>query len=77
MADSSILVFNLVFAGTLGIGFLMFLGQLAASMVLLAIAAGAELPVVCLGTLIPPCTDVGTSSPATPGPSFLAGVASR
>jgi fatty acid desaturase len=52
MDDSSILIFNLVFAGTLGIGFLMFLGQLAAFIVLLAITATVEFLVITLGALI-------------------------
>ncbi|MBT2551426.1 hypothetical protein [Arthrobacter sp. ISL-65] len=52
MHDSSILVFNLVFAGTLGIGLLMLLGQLAAFIVLLATAATVEFLVVTLGALV-------------------------
>jgi hypothetical protein len=52
MDDSSILVFNLVYAGTLGIGLLMFLGQLAAFVVLLAFAAMIELLVVAAGALL-------------------------
>jgi fatty acid desaturase len=53
MDDSSTLVFNLFFAGTLGIGFLMFLVQLAAFIVLLAVAATVEFLVVTLGALVP------------------------
>jgi hypothetical protein len=52
MHDSSILVFNLVYAGTLGIGLLMFFGQLAAFIVLLAITAMIELLVVIVGALV-------------------------
>jgi hypothetical protein len=52
MHDSSILVLNLVFAGTLGIGLLMFLGQLAAFISLLAITATVEYLVVTLGKLV-------------------------
>lgn len=43
MHDSSALVFNLVYAGTLGIGLLMFLGHLSAFIVLLASAGIAKL----------------------------------
>lgn len=52
MHDASILVFNLVYAGTLGIGLLMFIGQLAAFIVLLAIAATVEFLVVTLGGIV-------------------------
>ena len=51
MHDSSILVFNLVYAGTLGIGLLMFLGQLGAFIVLLASAATAKVLAVALAAL--------------------------
>lgn len=52
MHDSSILVFNLVYAGTLGIGLLMFLGHLAAFIVLLASAAIAKLLTNVLRALV-------------------------
>lgn len=43
MHDPTVLVVNLVYASTLGIGFLMFLGHVAAFIVLLASAATAKL----------------------------------
>ncbi|MEN8584793.1 hypothetical protein ABFP37_19050 [Burkholderia sp. RS01] len=43
MPDSSTLVFTLTYAGTLGVAFLMFLGQFAAFTALLTIAAIAKL----------------------------------
>jgi hypothetical protein len=52
MPDSPTMVFNLVYAGTLGIGFLMFLGHLGAFMVLLASAAIAKLLTNVLRALI-------------------------
>jgi hypothetical protein len=52
MHDSSVLVFNLVYAGTLGIGLLMFLGHLAAFIVLLACAATAKLLTNALRALV-------------------------
>jgi hypothetical protein len=52
MHDPSILILNLVYAGTLGIGLLMFLGQLAAFIILLAIAATVDLLVVALGARV-------------------------
>ena len=52
MHDSPILVVNLVYAGTLGIGLLLFLGQLAAFIVLLATAATVKLLISALRTLI-------------------------
>ncbi|MDP9890082.1 hypothetical protein J2S98_003999 [Arthrobacter oryzae] len=52
MHDSPILVVNLVYAGTLGIGLLLFLGQLAAFIVLLISAATAKLLTNAIRTLI-------------------------
>jgi hypothetical protein len=52
MHDSPILVVNLVYAGTLGIGLLLFLGQLAAFIVLLITAATAKLLTNVLRKLI-------------------------
>jgi hypothetical protein len=52
MHDSSTLVFNLVYAGTLGVGFLMFLCHLGAFIVLLASAATAKLLMNALRALI-------------------------
>jgi hypothetical protein len=52
MSDSPMLVFNLVYAGTLGIGLLLFLGQLAAFIVLLVTAATAKLLTNTLRTLV-------------------------
>lgn len=46
------LVFNLVYAGTLGTRFLMFLGHLGALMVLLTSAAIAKLLTNVRGTLV-------------------------
>lgn len=43
MHDPTVLVVNLVYASTVGIGFLMFLGHVAAFIVLLASAATAKL----------------------------------
>lgn len=53
MHDSPIMVFNLVYAGTLGIGLMLFLGQLAAFIVLLISAATVKLLTNALRTLIP------------------------
>ena len=52
MHDASTLVFNLVYAGTLGIGLLMFLGHLVAFIVLLASAGIAKLLANVLQALV-------------------------
>lgn len=52
MHDSPMLVINLVYAGTLGIGLLLLLGQLAAFIVLLVTAATVKLLTNALRALI-------------------------
>ena len=52
MHDSPTLVVNLVYVGTLGIGLLLFLGQLATFSVLLITAATVKLLTTALRTLV-------------------------
>lgn len=63
MYDPSMLAFTLTYVGTLGLAFLMFLGQLAACGVLLAVAGTARLIAYPLGFLN---TRVAPSSSAAP-----------
>lgn len=52
MHDSSTLVFNLTYAGTLGVALPMLLGQLAAFTALLAIATTAKLLIYAIRILV-------------------------
>lgn len=54
MSDPSILAFTLTYTGTLAVALLMFLGQLAAFTVLLALAGAAKLLIVPVWALLRP-----------------------